>query len=438
MSTSISLDSTTPRPEGSVAKWVALTLFTLVSMVGLIDFFILGALINPIKTAFTLTDEQLGRIALVYTIANVLTAPIFGFFGDRFSRKWLIIFGLVLWSLATIGGGLSYGLGSLLIWRALVGAGESSLRSLIPSWLGDLFGPKNRGSAFALFTGPGPAAYMIAYVVGGQVGEIYGWHTAFFVAGAPGLLLAVALFFLREPSRGHADGHVTPPAKPTLRDTVTLLRNPNYILILLGQTTYSFSLGGISFWGSAYFHRAFGATNHDATHFFGMGYLYPGVLSTIAGGFAAAWLQRRTRAGYAIWFAAMSALAVVFLIPALLADNIASAEKWIWYEIIFATGGGAVLTPLIFNTVPLPLRATALALFTTFSGVGYTILQTEGMGLISDRYGLHAALFVVPALTSLSVVFWLVLIVRQLRHEKVPAVITVESPEPDALAISVG
>ena len=400
------------------ASWAALALFTVISVFCLVDYFVMGALLNPVKTSLGLTDEQLGRVGLTFTLANIAALPFFGFFGDRYPRKWLILFGLVLWSVATVGSGLSQGLGVLLVWRAIVGIGEGSFRSLAPSWLGDLFGSKFRCIAFALYTGPGPAAYMIAYVFGGEIGEALGWHAAFFIAGIPGLILALLFLFLKEPVRGSADGFATPPPKPTLSDALVLLRDPLYLLIIIGAAAYTFSLGGLSFWGSAYFHRAFGTTNRDATHFFGMGYLFPGAVSTLIGGFIAGWLHGRVRAGYAWWLAGLSLLSFLTIIPALLATNLADAEKWIWIEIIFAVGGSAVTAPLLFETVPISLRASALAGLLVVSGVGGNLLQTWGMGILSDRIGLHNALFAVPTVYLLGTGIWTAVAVLLLRRAR--------------------
>jgi len=405
----------------SRATLPTLVIFILLYHFAAIDRFAMGALINPVKAALGLTDEQVGRTATIFTLANIFAAPLFGFLGDRYRRKWLLLGGLLLWSVATFGSGLAYGFGALLVWRALVGMGEASFESLAPGWLGDMFGARHRSWIFSLSVGAGTSAFMVTYVAGGFMADRYGWHAAFFLAGAPGLLLTLGLLLLREPARGHADGYHQPPRLPTLGETFLLLRNPNYILIALGGTAYLFSLGGLSFWGSAYFHRQYGIANHEATTFFGIGYLLPGTPATLLGGLAGGWLQRRYRAGFSIWMAAVSLLAGITILPALLASDVHTAEVWIWIEIIFATAGLGLSNPLLFEEVPVALRNSAVAGVVAVSGVGGVMLQTQGIGWVSDRVGLHGALFLVPAVYLISTALWLVLALRQhVRKEESP------------------
>jgi MFS transporter, Spinster family, sphingosine-1-phosphate transporter len=406
----------TPTQWYARATLPTLAIFILLYHLAAIDRFAMGALINPIKAALDLTDEQVGRTAGLFTLTNIIAAPIFGFLGDRLPRKWFLLGGLVLWSAATVGSGLSTSFGVLLLWRALVGIGEAGFSSLAPGWLGDVFGPRHRSWIFSLSVGAGTAAFMVTYVAGGYIADHYGWSSAFFIAGAPGLALGLALLLLREPVRGQADGYAEPPKLPTWAETLRLLRSPNYLLIALGGTAYLFSLGGLSFWGSAYFHRDFGVANHEATTFFGIGYLLPGTPATLIGGVVGNWLQRRHRSGFAILMVVVSALAGLTILPALLTSDVHTAEKWILLEIVFATGGLGLANPLLFNAVPVALRNTAVAGIVTASGLGGVILQTQGIGWVSDQIGLHKALFLVPAGYLLSTALWAVLVLRQHWH----------------------
>src|SRR5882757_6546729 len=93
-----------PRPASTLALFTALSLFCW------IDRFIMSALLTPIKTELRLTDEQMGRIELVFTLAYIVSAPVFGYLGDRYKRKWLILLALLIWSVASMGSGLAFAL----------------------------------------------------------------------------------------------------------------------------------------------------------------------------------------------------------------------------------------------------------------------------------------------------------------------------------------
>ena len=76
-----------------------------------------------------------------------VTAPMFGYLGDRMTRKWLIAAGILVWSLGTVLSGVATGFGSLLGYRVLVGLGEASYATISPSLISDAYGPARRNNA---------------------------------------------------------------------------------------------------------------------------------------------------------------------------------------------------------------------------------------------------------------------------------------------------
>ena len=86
--------------------------------------------------------------------------------------------------------------------RALVGIGEAALVAIAPSLLADLFPPQGRARVYAVLNMAIPVGAALGYVVGGEVWVHFGWRAAFFVAGAPGIVLAIASLWLPDPPRG--------------------------------------------------------------------------------------------------------------------------------------------------------------------------------------------------------------------------------------------
>src|SRR5262249_658135 len=152
-------------------------------------------------------------------IGYFVTSPFFGYLGDRFSRKWLIAFGIFVWSLGTVLTGLAQGFLVLLLFRVLVGLGEASYATLSPSLISDPYGPLMGNNTLTIFYVALAVGAAFGYLVGGEVYEHWGWRYAFIWAGLPGLLLALVLLPFEEPRRGQADlanGQSAP--KPTGRD----------------------------------------------------------------------------------------------------------------------------------------------------------------------------------------------------------------------------
>ena len=97
-----------------------------------------------------------------------------------------------LWSVATVGTAFSHGFSQMFFWRALLGVGEASYGVIAPALLADLFAPKHRGRVMGVYYLALPLGGALGYVIGGWVGDHWGWRAAFWVVGLPGLLAAVA------------------------------------------------------------------------------------------------------------------------------------------------------------------------------------------------------------------------------------------------------
>src|SRR5437763_12918132 len=152
-----------------------------------------------------LSDELLGWLWPVFMLVYMLTAPVFGAWGDRGSRRRPIALGVLLWSLATVLSGLARDYGQLLGARALVGVGEAAYVAIAPALLADCFPLSARGRVFSVLNMAIPVGAALGYVVGGLIGHHLGWRPAFFICGAPGALLAAAVLWLPDPPRGVQD-----------------------------------------------------------------------------------------------------------------------------------------------------------------------------------------------------------------------------------------
>src|SRR6266581_7947351 len=91
-----------------------------------LDRYILPSVLTPLKTDLLISDTESGRINSAFMLGYFLTAPFFGYLGDRISRKWLIALGILIWSAGTVLSGFATGIGVLLLFRVLVGVGEAS------------------------------------------------------------------------------------------------------------------------------------------------------------------------------------------------------------------------------------------------------------------------------------------------------------------------
>src|SRR5688500_1206380 len=178
-----------------------LALLTALNLLNYIDRFIVSAVLPAMSPELGLDKTVGGLVASVFLIGYSVTSPYFGSLGDRKPRKLLIGFGVALWSIATVGSGFAVGAKSVLFARALVGVGEASYATLAPTIIDDIAPPEKRARWLSVFYVATPVGAALGYVLGGVLQAKFGWRSAFFFAGGPGLLLAGLCLMIQEPAR---------------------------------------------------------------------------------------------------------------------------------------------------------------------------------------------------------------------------------------------
>ncbi len=202
-----------PKPRYA---WSMVGFLTLAYIFSMLDRYILGYLIKPIKADLGFTDSEIGWLALAFTLLYSLAAIPFGMLTDRKKRVWIIAFGIAVWSLSTMITGLMTTFWMFFLARLMVGVGEAVLSPAAFSIIGDSF-PKERRAkpiatySAALFLASSLTSFIIAGLLGwfeglGEidlplVGQLESWQLIFLCVGAPGLLVSLLFFFLKEPPR---------------------------------------------------------------------------------------------------------------------------------------------------------------------------------------------------------------------------------------------
>ena len=403
--------------------WV-LCILTGINLFNYLDRFVLSAVLTPLQKDLGINDGQAGRLVTAFMIGYFVTSPVFGWLGDRGSRKWLIAAGILVWSVSTILTGLAATFAMLIAFRVFVGLGEASYATISPSLISDSYGPAKRNNALTVFCAAIPVGAALGTIIGGLIAMKWGWRHAFIWAGVPGLFLALALLPFAEVTRGQAEGPTAVAAKkPSLRDIVNLVRLPDYVLVVLGYTAYTFALGAFGHWGPTFLQRAHGVTVARAAEFFGAVLVVAGLLGTLIGGFAATAWQKRTRAGYA-WTLGLSVLVAV---PLAFGAFLTSSTLW---SMVFLAGAmfclflstGPVNT-LILETAPVNLRASAMAISIFTIHLGGDMWSPEIVGRLADSLGgnLQKAVLILPVALLVASALWLVLAVKTKRNPAHPA-----------------
>jgi len=148
--------------------WI-LTILTGLNLMNYVDRFVLNAVRTPLADEFRLNYGQSGQMVTAFMIGYFVTSPLFGFLGDRFPRKWLIAFGILVWSIGTVLTGFASGFVMLLSFRTLVGFGEASYATISPSLISDSYGPARRNTALTIFYVALPVGSALGFILGGVI-----------------------------------------------------------------------------------------------------------------------------------------------------------------------------------------------------------------------------------------------------------------------------
>jgi MFS family permease len=402
-----------PLPE---SRWrtakAGLAVLTLINLFNYLDRYVVSALVESLKKSeLALTDTQAGSLATAFLLVYMLTSPIFGALGDRGARPKLLAIGVGIWSLATALGGLARSFLALFAARATVGVGEAAYGTIAPALLADYFPKEKRGRVFAVFFAAIPIGSAAGYVLGGLVDARFGWRSAFFVAGAPGLLLALACLTLADPPRGAQDG-APPVAHASGRGTWAsyrhLLRNRPYALTVAGYAAYTFALGGLAFWAPTFLERVRGLPKTEATVQFGVIVVATGFVGTFAGGWLGDFFLKRSPQAY-LWVSGWATLAAApAAATAFLAGNrVVYMSAIVAAELLLFASTGPINSAIV-NVVAPTERATAVALSILAIHLFGDVPSPPLIGAISDRSSLATAFLILPVAIAAAGVIWLI------------------------------
>ena len=368
----------------------ALAVLTGLNLLNYLDRFIPGAVLPAIIRDLRLTDTQAGSLQMFFILCFACISPLFGWLGDRRARFQLAAVGVLVWSAATFCSGLAKSFAILAVARTLTGVGEASYTVVTPSLLSDFYPADRRGRILAVFYAAIPVGTASGYVLGGQLEAHFGWRSAFYVAGAPGALLALVLLLFRDPERGALDRGGAAGPTATLAEAVHLFRQrSSFLFNTAAQTIYTFTTGGLAFWMPTYFVRERHIKEVHATLLFGGLLLAAGFLGTLIGGRAGDRLARTRPDAHFLLSAAGLVGSAPFTLLAILHPSPAIFWPSMFTTLLLLFVNMGPLNAAMANVLPADLRGRGVAVNTFSIHVLGDAFSPLIIGVFSDRFGLR-------------------------------------------------
>jgi predicted MFS family arabinose efflux permease len=391
--------------------YVTLTVLTLLNTLNYIDRNMLLGVQPLVQGEFRINDEQAGTLTTAFFTCYMIAAPLIGWMGDRFPRKNIILFGIAIWSGFTLLTWLVRDYNQLLLRHTIVGIGEASYATIAPTLVADLFPLERRGRMLSIFYLGLPVGSALGIMLGGPLGEQFGWRVPFMLAGIPGFLLALIFWFLPEPVRGQSEaGAQSSPERLTLRGLyriiLKLFTNGAFITACLGMAMYTFAVGGLQVWIPTFLHRIRGMSVKEAAIVFGGIAGFNGIVATLLGGMIGDRMLKSHHGAYYRFSAVAMFIAVPLMIWAVYATGplMIPAIFLAVFALLVNTGPS---NAAVVNSVDAGIRSTALAVNTFIIHALGDALSPRLIGRISDRTSLQTAFWAAFIAAAISGVMFL-------------------------------
>lgn len=381
----------------------ALGLLLAVNLLNYIDRQVLFAVFPLIKADFGISDTELGLLGSAFMLSYMVIAPVFGWLGDHWNRVRLASTGVVIWSFATILAGFAPGYRSLLAARATVGVGEASFGTVSPGLIADFFEKEKRGSVLSWFYVAIPVGSALGYLLGGVLGQRFGWHYAFLMVGLPGLLVALPLWFLRAPER-RVDPDA-PASEKGLGAYLQLFHNRSFVTNTLAMAAMTFAIGGLAQWIPTFLFRTHALSVEKANLMFGATTVVAGILGTLVGGVLGDRWQKKSPKGYLLVSGWGFFIGAPFAAWAILAPGVPACMAAIFVAEFFLFLNTGPLNTVIINVTNPAVRAMAFAVNIFFIHALGDAVSPSILGWFSDLWGLRTALLTTPLVMALAGVF---------------------------------
>ncbi|XP_014259012.1 protein spinster isoform X3 [Cimex lectularius] len=238
------------RPPVSVRSWITIGVLCYVNLINYMDRFTIAGILKEVQNEFNIGDSYGGLLQTVFVISYMIFAPLFGYLGDRYSRRWLMAFGVALWTLMTLIGSFMQDYRLFLLFRALVGIGEASYSTISPTIISDLFLSDLRSKMLAIFYFAIPVGSGLGYITGASGYSLFGnWRFGLRFTPCLGLIAVLLIIFvMSDPPRGEIEGRGSLQAGNYYKDVKSLLKNKSFMLSTLGFTCVAFVTGALAWW----------------------------------------------------------------------------------------------------------------------------------------------------------------------------------------------
>lgn len=364
--------------RSTVYIWYVVGVLMVAYVFSFIDRQIFSMVVGPLRRDLHISDTQVSYLqGLSFVVFYTFFGILIGRLVDIYSRRTIIVIGMVLWSLFTTACGIASTFPQMLLLRMGVGVGEAALSPAAYSLVADYVPPRRMSTAIGLY---GAGIYIgsgLSFLLGGLirsytatrgamslpwVGQIHPWQILFLVVGLPGVLLAPLLFTIREPQTRGGSLHPTVPIGQVF--SYIFANRGTFLLHNVGFGLLSLASYASAAWVPEFYIRTFHWNIRDIGVAYGSIVMVCGSLGIIGAGRVADYLRARGRANanlYVGMWIGIIWIPIHFLM--FLAPSGVWATVWLAPASVLAAAPFGIAPAAIQQMMPPNMRGQASAVY---------------------------------------------------------------------------
>ena len=367
-----------PRASRLVA-WFAVVLLCFAQIVSTIDRGMLALVIDPVRADLQISEIQIALLqGFAFSVFYVTIGLPLGAVADVVNRRRLLVGGIIVWSAATIGGGLAQNFGHMFASRLLIGVGEAVLGPCAVTMIADLFPVTGRGRPMSVYVFGSMIAFGIGSLVSGIILQaapqgafdhipllagLAPWRIAFVLIGASGFVVAGLLLLLREPARqGLGAGQ---PRQTGLKANLGYFADFRAVFLPLYSALALFAMGisAATGFGAVLLTRAFGFSIGAAGKALGSGQIVWAIVGALLASIVVDRVARRAGPVGKVYLAGVLALTAIPAGLAMFAPSGAMAAVLLAEIMGVSALYGTTMLSVIAEITPVRVRGLSVALY---------------------------------------------------------------------------
>lgn len=327
-----------------------------------------------------------GLLYVSYAVAYAISAPLMGIISDRWSRKNLLMSGMLLFGISTALVGTGETFAALMMFRILSGIGAGMIEPAVYAIVGDVYPYEQRGRAMGVVTAALISSTVLGVPLAGYITELTAWNWTFWIIALLSAVAFLAIFFVVADTNHKEQSHKLP-----LSQTVKSALNKSSIFFsLLGSLLYYGALQGMFVLAGVYYFTFYGLGTGETGLVLMAAGLSSVVGSLVGGKLADQWNKK-------LVVSAASLMSAIFVF----ALSLTTSHLWtsiilhmVWAA-LYAVGQSA-FNALISELNP-QSRGTVMSLNSSAMYIGAGVLSTFAAGMLNFGSFWHIGLMCAAA-----------------------------------------